>query len=1114
MRGLQRLRGPASCLSTCTATAPRTTPFLRQLSTSASLHHQHLSRPTPRATSQLRQRNASTATTIPTETEPVESGLLDEEPAPFYTDLVLPGERTEAAMPDQITDADYVPAVSAVGLEEVGGLDGWWDRPGNWGESKQYQGFGPREKVMDKSMLEVLTRQALIEAVILHHHKRPTKVTLPGPEVRRSVLLAEITVGPEGEPTLAPEVRKMVLALGRSRANDSAVAREKPAAEEEHVVEEKAAEEALENNDVADEPAGLPHELNPVEARRLSKQWDSSWKSLKLENPVLKFWLGRRITELTGHRIMDFKMTGLSTPASIINHLAQPTKTKKLVEELEAKGLLAGLPNVTVFAKRVGPVDKERMVGRWKIIEKELTARGLPVLGTGDHRKAVERRWITGDEYRGFFSQDPKATESEDESAADAIPRGLKAIADEAKAAWSSSPDDAKDDMAALAEMVADACRQPSWRRPAGDSGLLAFFLTTILPSPDLSQSLQKQSLRLVGNACAECEENQERAVESGQLSNSILGFLKAETSDYTLLPFALAVIYNIAMGNSNGIIELCTANLSRTLLDLFKEEKESKERFKACRGSLNMIIELFESIVATTEEPEHADPHTPHILFDFAVDRSSELDIDEFTGIMTIALAYLTFEDFQRVMVESDEIQSLLRASYESCLRLEAEKGTNPEAESQIQQFWTAAASVYADISSLPAFQQKHAFGSGPEAYTRIVETFFTWLAAPKPYHHLQTVACLCLGNLARSDDAAVALLPRVAPALVNILARAIPAPSSTTPPPVLLHAALGSLKNLAIPAHNKPLLSDGLLWPTSRLPTSPVLSALWSRTSTNPQVQFTVISLTRLLLTSNPSAVLALCTTPAHHTPPLPTPTSPTDLHLLLTAALASPAEPTRLEAARALAAVLRTLHVPLADLTALLPSWPSRAALYAAHAAPMADALATMLTHAKAFPTMRAEALFLLALLSRSPDGGRLALDALRRPGAFRAAVETMTGRKGDEVAALLGDLSLDETSPAAGADEGAAAVGYVGGAPPTPGNVDMSVVEGLGVPLQPRDGEEGGGGMVRRNWENGMLMAVQLVRLFGEEMEPARVRLLKELFEEGRTALRAMRAAGGE
>lgn len=293
MRGLQRLRGPASCLSTSTATAPRTTPFLRQLSTSTPL--QHRSRPTtPRATSHLRQRNASTATTTtPTETEIPEFEFADDEPAPIDTDLVLPGERTEADLPDQITDAEYVPAVSAEGLEEVGGLDGWWDRPGTWGESKRYQGFGPREKVMDKSMLEVLTRQALIEAVILHQHKRPSKVTLPGPEARREVLLAEITTGPEGEPTIAPEVRKMVLALGRSKVEGSAVARETPAAEAQ--VAEKITGAGLESEDVEDvagEPAVVSHELNPVEARRLMKQWDSSWKKLTLENPVLKFWVG------------------------------------------------------------------------------------------------------------------------------------------------------------------------------------------------------------------------------------------------------------------------------------------------------------------------------------------------------------------------------------------------------------------------------------------------------------------------------------------------------------------------------------------------------------------------------------------------------------------------------------------------------------------------------------------------------------------------------------------------------------------------------------------------------------------------------------------------------
>ena len=42
---------------------------------------------------------------------------------------------------------------------------------------------------------------------------------------------------------------------------------------------------------------------------------------------------------------------------------------------------LTSLPNVEIFPRRHTPVDKEKTVGRWKVIEKELQKRGLPVLG-------------------------------------------------------------------------------------------------------------------------------------------------------------------------------------------------------------------------------------------------------------------------------------------------------------------------------------------------------------------------------------------------------------------------------------------------------------------------------------------------------------------------------------------------------------------------------------------------------------------------------------------------------------------------------------------------------------------------------------------------------------
>lgn len=73
--------------------------------------------------------------------------------------------------------------------------------------------------------------------------------------------------------------------------------------------------------------------------------------------------------------------------------LVRPPKAKKLAEELAADGVLAGLPNVAVYGRRVTPIDKHKQVGRWKVIVQELEKRGLPVTGTGGHSKSIERRW-------------------------------------------------------------------------------------------------------------------------------------------------------------------------------------------------------------------------------------------------------------------------------------------------------------------------------------------------------------------------------------------------------------------------------------------------------------------------------------------------------------------------------------------------------------------------------------------------------------------------------------------------------------------------------------------------------------------------------------------------
>lgn len=85
--------------------------------------------------------------------------------------------------------------------------------------------------------------------------------------------------------------------------------------------------------------------------------------------------------QLTGFRLSDADINNSSTVADVLGHLATPPKARKLVEAIAQKGSLFELPNVRVSDRRITPIDKEKELGRWKVIEKELENRGLPVTG-------------------------------------------------------------------------------------------------------------------------------------------------------------------------------------------------------------------------------------------------------------------------------------------------------------------------------------------------------------------------------------------------------------------------------------------------------------------------------------------------------------------------------------------------------------------------------------------------------------------------------------------------------------------------------------------------------------------------------------------------------------
>lgn len=104
----------------------------------------------------------------------------------------------------------------------------------------------------------------------------------------------------------------------------------------------------------------------------------------------------KRIQQLTGHVIADHKLLNVRNVATYLAVLVKPAPPKKVAEVIEKKGELQKLPNVKVYTRRVTPIDKEKMVGRWKVLVRELEKRELPVVGTGAYSKTPERKWAQG----------------------------------------------------------------------------------------------------------------------------------------------------------------------------------------------------------------------------------------------------------------------------------------------------------------------------------------------------------------------------------------------------------------------------------------------------------------------------------------------------------------------------------------------------------------------------------------------------------------------------------------------------------------------------------------------------------------------------------------------
>lgn len=563
--------------------------------------------------------------------------------------------------------------------------------------------------------------------------------------------------------------------------------------------------------------------------------------------------------------------------------------------------------------------------------------------------------------------------------------------------------------------------------------------------------------------------------------------------------------------------LQASEAGLSQRLVDLLEGP-----RLETSRPLIGLICKILALIITQEPEARIGSPATPRVLLSIATDREHPADVEDFSALTSVALAYLTHETFQASNLAS--VPLLLDAFSMSHTVFDPSDADDPNAAAQLKQVRSAFVPVLADISALPDFITVPAQSTSQAQLLEhpVLKTLQGWLRGPPEQATLQSAACLALGNVARSDATCEALVGGAAihEPLIELLARCTGSGTAAGSPSnsQLTHAVISFLKNLAIPAANKPalgrLLEPGLL---------PKLWSTWG--DTQPQSQFAAVSLGRLLLVGCPPNVSRLCA-PLEREPDAPDHARRTSLHALLGLFDRSDVEPTKTEVARAVANVCRALHS--ASVESVLsdvweeapppksptagtedPSSPAetrRANFYAAHNPSLSTALSFLLNQTR-FPALRSEAWFVLALTSRgSSSGASVARAALDPIGACRALVEAVTGRQdisdGDDLllaASSSGDAS-DIVEDVLSNSTGAAPQQENQGA--ADGGVSVGM-EGLGLgDLQPRQVDPAArAGMARVDRENALCLVAVLVRDGADELDPARRDIYQRLLATG-------------
>ncbi|TGO34093.1 hypothetical protein BHYA_0213g00230 [Botrytis hyacinthi] len=610
------------------------------------------------------------------------------------------------------------------------------------------------------------------------------------------------------------------------------------------------------------------------------------------------------------------------------------------------------------------------------------------------------------------------------------------------------------------AEKLADGSRDPKWRVPLGDSGTLNLFLE-LLSTHTLRHALKLQILRLVGNSCADTDENRARVVAS-----NCIPLIIAQLSDTNLLAFAIPVLYNVCVDYVPAQQQASSAFLSKELIALI-----ASPRFKDSVHFLGYVCKLLDLLIQQPSEPDTAPDDTPIVLLKLASDRENPVDMDDYIALVNTAVAYLGHEKFQKTLVKTPQaLDTALAVLVDSYTRFDSYPSIGPSTTHEddaklLSQMRINLNSALSDISALPEFKEACPVISPFSSSLR------RWLSSEQI--QLQVCACIMLGNLARNDEACESFVytARVHLPLISILKNANDSQ--------LLHAALGFLKNLALPLKNKEVLGSSGIFE--------VLPRLWLLDILQP-IQLSSISLSRQLVNGSMENVERVCArlstdkdSPAHER---------SNISLLIGLFDRTDVEPIKMEISRLITAVCRVFTAykgrPVEEIN------ETRRKFLLRHP-DIGRPLSFMVSQTK-WPIVRSEGWFVFALMARYPDSAQCISDMMQDVTVFQPLVEMLTGKP------------LLEYKPALATNT-------------PPSNSQSESSSPLGLELQSPKPESvqphaQAAEMARLDRENALVLVSELLKNRGREMAVMRRTLFEDLLKGGGELVMSYRQAKEE